>query len=101
MEYINIGSTPADEDCLPIGHPLAREETAIYRRQLEREFPAGRFSVKAFPHDFGTYYEVVAWYGNELDDTENEAAFYAECGRGEWDEEALAELVALGIRSLA
>ena len=99
MDYINIGSTPPEEDCLGVNHPLARKETEIYRRQLEREFPAGRFTVKGFPHDFGTYYEVVAWYEDELDTATNEAAFEAECGKGEWDEEALAELVAAGIRS--
>lgn len=101
MDYINIGSTPADEDCLGVGNPKAKQETAIYCRQLEREFPAGRFSGKAFHHDFGTYHEVVAWYGEELDVATNEAAFEAECGSGEWDEEAKAELVAAGIRSFA
>ena len=99
VDYINIGSTPADEDCLGVGHALARKETAIYCRQLEREFPAGKFSVKGFDHDFGRYHEVVAWYGEELDVATNEAAFEAECGRGEWDEEALVELAAAGIRS--
>lgn len=98
MDYINIGSTPPEEDCLPNTHPKAREEVAIYRRQLEREFPAGQFRVKAFPHDFGTYWEVVAMYGEGLDSATNEAAFEAECGKGEWDEEALEELKAAGIR---
>jgi len=101
MDYINIGSTPPDEDCLPAGHHMARRETLIYLRQIQREFPAGRFSVKAFPHDFGTYHEVVAWYGEELDTATNEAAFEAECGKGEWDEEAKIELIALGIKVVA
>lgn len=99
MDFISIGSTPQEEDCLGFGHALARAETDIYRRQLEREFPAGEFRVRAFPHDFGTYYEVVALYGEELSTATNEAAFEAECGRGKWDEEALAELEAAGIRS--
>ena len=99
MDYLNIGSTPPEEPCLGVGHALARKEAEIYKRQLQREFPAGRFSVKSFPHDFGTYYEVVALYGEEFSTATNEAAFEAECGRGEWDEEALAELEAAGIRS--
>lgn len=99
MDYLNIGSTPPEEDCLGVGHALARKETEIYCRQLEREFPAGKFSVKGFDHDFGRYHEVVAWYGEELEVATNEAAFEAECGRGEWDEEALVELAAAGIRS--
>ncbi len=89
-DYLNIGSTPAEESCLPAGHPNARRECAIYCRQLEREFPEGNFRVKGFPHDFGTYYEVVAGLGTEL---EQEAAFEAE---GEasptWDEGAKVEL---------
>lgn len=97
MHWINIGSTPADETCLPNDHPLARKEVEIYRRQLQREFPAGRFTVKSFPHDFGTYWEVVAWVGEELDLATNEAAFEAECGSGEWDAEAREELAAEGI----
>lgn len=96
-DYINIGSTPAEESCLPAGHPNARRECEIYRRQLEREFPDGNFRVKGFPHDFGTYYEVVAGLGTEL---EQKAALEAE---GEasptWDEEARKELWALrGVR---
>ena len=101
MDYINIGSTPPEEDCLGVNHPLARQETEVYRNQLQREFPAGRFTVKGFPHEFGRYYEVVAWYGDELDSATNEAAFEAECGRGEWDSEAREELKRLGIRSAA
>lgn len=96
-DYLNIGSTPAEESCLPAGHPNARRECTIYCRQLEREFPGGNFRVKGFPHDFGTYYEVVAGLGTEL---EREAAFAAE---GEvsptWDEEARKGLWALrGVR---
>lgn len=97
MHWINIGSTPADETCLPNNHPLARKEVEIYRRQLQREFPAGKFRVKSFPHDFGTYWEVVALYGPEFDSATNEAAFEAECGFGEWDAEAREELAAVGL----
>lgn len=95
MEYLNIGPTPPEEDCLPNTHPQARAEVEIYKRQLEREFPAGRFSVKSFPHDFGTYWEVVAWYGEELDRATNQAAWEAECGQGVWDAQAREELAAL------
>lgn len=94
-DYINIGSTPPEEDCFPVGHRLARAETAIYCRQLQREFPEGDFRVKAFPHDFGTYHEVVAWYGDETDPA-TAAAFEAEAGAsGCWDAQARAELAAL------
>lgn len=91
--YINIGPTPPEEDCIQIGKPGARAETEIYRRQLEREFPEGNFGVKAFRHEFGTYHEVVAYcYTPE----ETEAAYAAEGeGAALWDEIARAEHDAL------
>lgn len=107
-DYLNIGSTPAGEDRLSVGHPLARAECTIYKRQLMREFPEGDFRVKSFNHDFGTYFEVVAWYeDNDSDDpTERtptqQAAWSAESSASEhWDAQALAELKAAGIREAA
>tara|TARA_R110000868_G_scaffold57440_1_gene177354 strand:- start:156 stop:482 length:327 start_codon:yes stop_codon:yes gene_type:complete len=102
-DYINIGSTPCDEDCFPAGHRLARAETEIYCRQLQREFPAGEFTVKAFSHDFGVYHEVVAWFNpNYADRPETfggkvyAAAFDAEGGGlPNWDKQAKAELATL------
>ena len=97
MSYINIGSTPSEEDCFPAGHPKGRAECLVYKRQLKREFPAGNFRVMAFPHDFGTYHEVVAMLG---DPDEQEAAYEAECNAStNWDEEARQDLKL--IRSLA
>ena len=95
IDFITIGSTPPEEDCLGVGHPLSRAETCIYRRQLRREFPLVNFLVKGFPHDFGTYYEVVATYHDE----ESAAlAFQAEESAPRWDAEAVKELRAAGIR---
>lgn len=95
--YVTIGSTPCDEPCIGVGsprHSFSRLETQIYCRQLEREYPAGTFRVKGFRHDFGTYYEVVAWYDDEGQNKEEcDAAFQAEGGgRGTWDEQSLKEL---------
>lgn len=91
MEYLNIGSTPAGEDCLPVGHPGARRECSIFARQLKREFPEGDFRVKGFEHDFGRYYEVVAYY-IEGEPSES-SAFEAEGNASEsWDEQSLQEL---------
>ena len=92
MEFINIGSTPAEESCLGVGHPLALQECAIYRRQLEREFPKGNFRVQGFDHDFGRYFEVVAYWEDGDEDGE-EAAYMAEAAASaEWDDEARKEL---------
>jgi len=95
--YLNIGSTPPEEDCYPAGHPKAYAETLCYKRQLNREFPAGNFRVMSFPHDFGQYHEVVAMLGTE---EEQDAAYEAEgdCSPV-WDDEALQDLKL--IRSLA
>lgn len=98
-DYLNIGATPASEACFPVGHPLARMESAIYCKQLRREFPHGDFKVKAFSHDFGDYYEVVAWFD---DSDSNEAtlirdtAYDAEaCSSPTWDTVAKLEIAEL------
>lgn len=92
-DFINIGSTPTSEDCLSVGQAFARQECLIYARQLKREFPEGDFQVKGFEHDFGRYYEVVAYF-DENNEAEREAAFNAESKESEfWDAQAQAELV--------
>ena len=100
MDYISIGSTPCEEDCAQVGtdgyYEKALKECRAYIQQLLRELgelPANTyFSVKSFPHNFGTYYEVVCWY----DDAVRESVEYAFKAEGEcsgvWDEEAKKEL---------
>ena len=69
-EYLPLGSTPTGESCAQIGSrdyaKRARRECQQYIDQLIRQFgepPAGvNFMTKTFPHDFGSYYEVVIWY---------------------------------------
>ena len=95
-DYVNIGATPADELCEQLGpayDPMkARKECLAFKHQLERVFPKASFGVKSFPHDFGTYMEVVAFFEDE-DAASVEAAFEAERATPErWDEEALREL---------
>jgi len=95
VNYLNIGTTPCEEDCLSVNDPLARAETQIYARQLGREFPAGIFRVKGFQHDFGVYYEVVAMLGQG--EESDAAAFEAEAGGNpRWDEKARHERALLG-----
>ena len=81
-DYLTIGSTPADEDCLQLGTPeytaqAARAECQrfidLIRAVCGEEPEGARLSVKGFPHDFGTYYEVVCYY----DDDDERAADYA------------------------
>jgi len=94
-EFINIGSSPAEEDCFQTGDARCLRECRIYKRQLEREFPGGDFRVKSFPHDFGSYWEVVAYYNPE-DEKETDLAFQAESEASpSWDDLALAEMAEL------
>jgi len=84
----------------------------VFKEQLERKFPDGEFVVKSFPHEFGTYFEVVAYFEDEerIDfnfgtyevdrDTKalraREAAFEAEANTPtNWDKEAKAKLADL------
>lgn len=98
IDWLEIGATPCEEPCIQVGDNRwttadQRAECAIYKRQLEREFPQGRFSVQGFDHDFGRYYEVVAKIEDAEDSPVTRAAFEAEGGaQPNWDAQALAEL---------
>lgn len=100
-DYLDIGPAPCNESCQQVGMPSfdaakERAELEAFRSQIRRVLGAepegAQLSIKAFPHDFGTYREVVCYY-----DTENEAAAeYAYRCEGnapeQWDAEARKEL---------
>ena len=72
MEDLNIGSTPNEEECAQVGsadyYERAIKECRAYREQIRKHYPEpenGYLKVKGFPHDFGSYYEVVAYYDPE------------------------------------
>ena len=81
MNYITIGPAPCDEDCVQVGaddyHERARPECkrfiALIRSTLGPEPMGARLAIKSFPHDFGTYEEVVCYY----DENSEEATEYA------------------------
>jgi len=101
MEYLELGPSPTHEECVQVGTPefalQAPKEMKAYMNQLKRQFPEVvdsktlSFSIKWFPHDFGTYGEVVINYipENEEEDiiykVERELPLY-------WDTEARIEL---------
>ncbi|HNU12559.1 MAG TPA: hypothetical protein PKJ45_14530 [Rubrivivax sp.] len=71
MDYIELGPAPAEESCAQVGdedyEAESRRECLTYVRQIYRTFPVppgvnARFLVRSFPHDFGTYREVVVEY---------------------------------------
>jgi hypothetical protein len=102
LDYLNLGSTPSDEDCAQVGSPdyqtRANKELDAYKAQLERMFPGWethknlKFKKVWFPHDFGSYGEIVITYD---DDNELEAATAIEIEWNtptNWDQEAIKEL---------
>lgn len=86
--FYTLGPVPYDEACAQVGQPdyreRALEECRRYKAQLERLFPEARFEIKGFPHDFGTYYEVVV-YGDQNAYIEDEAP-------ANWDDEPTATI---------
>jgi hypothetical protein len=98
-EYLEIGSSPAEEPCAQAGFPgyteQALRECRAFKNQLLRQFgePPDGASISVKHHiTGGGYYEVVVYY----DDTKKDAidyAFRVEAeSPAEWDEEAKKEL---------
>ena len=94
MDYVNIGSVPYDEDCCQVGdedyflnsQKECRRFIELIRTKLGPEPYGARLSIKGFPHDFGTYYEVVCYY-NEDNETAVEYAFNCEANApAKWEE---------------
>lgn len=102
MEHLTLGPTPREEECAQVGtdeYPVrVRREGKAYIGQLVRMFgsppPGAEFRLKSFPHDFGTYHEVVLSFDSSVK-TAVEFACHVEGNLpGEWDEQAKAELTA-------
>lgn len=77
-DYIELGSAPCEEDCAQVGsenyYEKVVEESKRYISLLEKKFGKYRplncsFRKKSFPHDFGTYYEVVVTYNSNDEDS--------------------------------
>jgi len=69
-DFIEIGPVPADEPCAQVGEENYREKAykecarfiELIRTKLGPEPKKARLAIKAFPHDFGTYHEVVCYF---------------------------------------
>lgn len=93
-DYISIGPCPPEEICVPLGADLyalrAWAECLRYRDLLVDTMgdpPVGAsLRVKAFPHDFGTYLEVVCYYDEEDDEARNYAFKCESDGPQHWKE---------------
>jgi hypothetical protein len=94
IDYINLGPTPAGEDCAQLGDDNykvnAMSECYRYIKLLKDKFgepPTGaELVVKAFYHDFGTYHEVVCYY-NDHYEVAPEYCYYLEANAPEYWED--------------
>lgn len=102
-ETLDIGSSPACEDCAQVGSmgygDRARAECAVFRMQLVREAAAAGRSplrcaliIKTNEHDFGSYYEVAAVFDPDVDGAEEDAYWLEGNLPAKWDAEARAAL---------
>ncbi len=84
-DYMTLGPVPCNEECEQLGpnyDPVhARAECKAYIEAIIKKLgepPMGAsLGVKSFPHDFGTYMEVVVNYYDD-DEEATEYAYNAE-----------------------
>lgn len=106
QHHISLGSTPPEEACAQVGadnyYEQAKKECNAYKAQLMRlvvkEFgvlpddTTFRLRVRGQEHDYGTYYEVFAFF-SEYDAKASEMAFWLDANiPGQWDEQAKKDL---------
>lgn len=91
---LNIGPVPYEEDCAQLGSTpdfanVARVECRAYCAALIAHYgvpPDGaRLRVLSCPHDFGTYYEVYAFYDSD-DRAASDYAVTVEQGLARWED---------------
>lgn len=99
-DYLTLGPTPCEEPCAQVGTAdyitKTRAEGSAYIAQLLRQFgePPGMsfFKLKGFPHEFGTYHEVLITFDDENAEAQQFAYHVENNLPACWDEEALKEL---------
>ncbi len=97
-DYVDIGSSPSDEDCAQVGSPdyytRAKAECArfieLIRKTLGEVPPGAHLAVKSNPHDFGTYYEVVCYYQDDDEEARKYAYRCESDAPAKWDTPPLA-----------
>jgi hypothetical protein len=73
-DYLTLGSAPCGEDCAQVGQPnyheRARHECQrfidLIHRTVGPEPEGARLAIKSFPHDFGSYDEVICYFNTEI-----------------------------------
>lgn len=113
-DYLTLGSSPCDEPCAQLGSPdyfrQMRIETRALINQLERIHPVPQdkdpnfsnasftpyYGCKSFPHDFGSYHEVCAFYDDNHEPSVQWAYKAEELFPQTWDSQAKNELTSMG-----
>jgi len=97
QDHQTIGPVPCNEDCQQVGtpsydHAKAKLECETFKAQLERTFknpPVGAsIGIMSFPHDFGTYMEVVVFFDDEIEAAMDYMLEVEGDTPEEWDEES-------------
>lgn len=101
-DHLNIGSALYEEDCAQVGSENYQKRSTVEcrafagqcRRVLEKKYPdyTVLIMVKSFPHDFGTYREVVVLYDDENKSEIEQALYLESADLSNWDKEAKEEL---------
>lgn len=106
-DYLCIGSSPSAEICAQVGadnyHEQSQKELRAFKSQLERLFPNPPggccVAIKSCPHDFGTYYEVVCYFDDDIEESRHYAYNMENNTPENWDAAAVQEMT--GIKSKA
>ena len=81
IDYLEIGPTPAEEDCEQLGPNYDPEKAraeckrfiAAIRATVGPEPEGARLVIRPNSHDFGTYYEVAVRFDSDSEQAEDYA----------------------------
>lgn len=97
-DYYTLGPVPANvEDCAQVGSEgytqRARKECRVWRDLITRVCkPLLTLGIKSFPHDAGTYHEVVVWFDPDSETEVAEMCRIEDEMPDEWDHTARMQL---------
>lgn len=99
-DYITLDSSPFNEKSAQVGQSNYRDaafkELREFKRMMVEIWPPVNenceYGIKGFPHDFGTYYELVSYF-DDHDPISADWAYQAENKvPGWWDDAAMVKL---------
>lgn len=93
--YFTLGPTPREKSCTCVGEDdyvqraqkECRRFIALLRKKFGPEPEGSRFAVKGFLHDFGTYYEVVICFDEDMPGSAHYACHCEDNLPATWDDD--------------